>query len=208
MKQRNKNVLLVEGKNDFHVLGHLLDYHKVPEVLTITDKEGFENIRETLDVELDRSGLECLGIIVDADSDINARWASLRDRLRNRGYTDCPDTPDPNGTIMHQQGKPTVGVWIMPDNTHPGMLEHFIEFLVPANDLLWQKAADCLQEIPEEERRFSPEHAKKAHLHTWLAWQEEPGKPMGQAITARYLDADAPHAHTLVAWLRNLFALQ
>jgi hypothetical protein len=30
---------------------------------------------------------------------------------------------------------------------------------------------------------------------------------MGQAITKRYLDADAPHAQKLVAWLRNLFVL-
>lgn len=28
---------------------------------------------------------------------------------------------------------------------------------------------------------------------------------MGQAITARYLDAEAPHAPALVAWLRRLF---
>lgn len=28
---------------------------------------------------------------------------------------------------------------------------------------------------------------------------------MGQAITARYLDAEAPHALALVGWLRRLF---
>lgn len=35
----------------------------------------------------------------------------------------------------------------------------------------------------------------------------EPGKPLGQAITARYLDADAPHARRLIGWLRQLFNL-
>jgi hypothetical protein len=37
--------------------------------------------------------------------------------------------------------------------------------------------------------------------------QEEPEKPMGQAITARYLDADAPHVQELIAWIRKLFEL-
>lgn len=47
----------------------------------------------------------------------------------------------------------------------------------------------------------------KAYLHTWLAWQEEPGKPMGQAITKKYVDAQAPHAQLLISWLRQLFEL-
>jgi hypothetical protein len=38
-----------------------------------------------------------------------------------------------------------------------------------------------------------------------LAWQQEPGKPLGQAITARYIDADAPNAKQLIEWLRSLF---
>lgn len=55
--------------------------------------------------------------------------------------------------------------------------------------------------------RFPPAHKIKARLHTWLAWQEEPGKPMGLSITARYLDADALHAQQLIKWLRQLFDL-
>lgn len=206
-EKKSFHVLLVEGKDDLHVLSHLLEHYKIPEVFTIKDKEGFENMRDTLDVELDRSGLCHLGIIVDADEDINDRWASLRDRLRKLGYEQCPDTPAPDGTIVEQRGKPTVGVWIMPDNTHPGMLEHFIEFLVPDDDVLWKRADNCLQQLPETERLYSPVHRMKALVHTWLAWQKEPGKPMGQAITARYLNAEAPHAHTLVAWLSRLFEL-
>jgi len=96
----------------------------------------------------------------------------------------------------------------MPDNTlSSGMLEHFIGFLVPAGDPLWYRAEDCIEHIPPETRRFPPQHQIKAHVHTWLAWQIEPGAPLGQAITKRYLDADAPHARQLIAWLRRLFEL-
>ncbi|MGH2495980.1 MAG: DUF3226 domain-containing protein [Ktedonobacteraceae bacterium] len=60
----------------------------------------------------------------------------------------------------------------------------------------------------EEDYRFRNAHESKARIHTWLAWQKEPGKPMGQAITARYLDADALHARQLIAWIRKLFDLE
>ena len=42
-------------------------------------------------------------------------------------------------------------------------------------------------------------------MHTWLAWQENPGRPYGTAITARFLDAEAPQADVLVAWINYLF---
>ena len=44
------------------------------------------------------------------------------------------------------------------------------------------------------------------HLsHTWLAWQETAGMPMGQAITARVLRHDCAIALTFVKWLQHLF---
>jgi len=42
-------------------------------------------------------------------------------------------------------------------------------------------------------------------MHTWLAWQEEPGKPLGTAITAKFLDANVAQVDVLVAWLKALF---
>ena len=42
-------------------------------------------------------------------------------------------------------------------------------------------------------------------MHTWLAWQSEPGKPYGQAISAKYLNTDLPMAKTFANWLRRTF---
>ncbi|GAC1468243.1 MAG: hypothetical protein PVS3B1_23760 [Ktedonobacteraceae bacterium] len=50
--------------------------------------------------------------------------------------------------------------------------------------------------------------ADNKRLHTWLAWQEEPGTPMGQAITKRYVDASSPHALPLISWFRRVFGLE
>ncbi len=42
-------------------------------------------------------------------------------------------------------------------------------------------------------------------MHTWLAWQSEPGEPYGTAIRAGYLNASVPQVDGLAAWLERLF---
>ena len=199
------NVLLVEGTDDKHVFYSLLKHYSIPEIIKVKDKAGIENIIQTLDVELDASGLENLGIVVDADIDIKARWDSIRNRLIKCGYTSVPLEPDAEGTIILEDQKPRVGVWVMPDNKIPGMLEHFVEFLIPETDVLWGYAQSCVDSILNDQRPFGGDHIQKAYVHTWLAWREKPGVPFGTAITARYLNADAIHATRLIAWLRNLY---
>jgi hypothetical protein len=63
----------------------------------------------------------------------------------------------------------------------------------------------AIDNIPSRHRRFSDVRAAKARIHTWLAWQEEPGKPFGQAISARYLDPNLPAANTFATWLQRTF---
>ncbi len=204
------NYLLVEGDDDEHVFYSLLEYYKVPDRFKIENKKGVNKLIDELDAELDRSGLARLGIVVDADIDLKDRWISLRDKLIKSGYSRVPIDPQQRGTIIQQDGRPIVGVWLMPDNIVSGMLEDFISFLRPRDDLLWPIAEDIVQRVKaiEEDRRFRDVYESKARIHTWLAWQKEPGKPLGQAITARYLDADAPHAQQLIDWIRKLFDLE
>lgn len=207
----DKYVIFSEGPDDSNLLYHLLTRHELSEQISIKSGGGIEKLLATLPTELRlNSELERVGLVVDADTDLDARWMALQNVLQKVGEVDLPKTPAPEGTIVSiDQPDRTliVGVWIMPDNTLPGMLEDFISFLVPATDTLWRRAADCIAQIPAAERLFSPQHQSKVHLHTWLAWQKEPGKPMGQAITKRFLDPDAPHAQTLIDWLRRLFDL-
>ena len=213
-------LLLVEGKNDQHVIWSLLEHHGVPETFEVKSIDGIERLLDTfenrfarlldnLEVELTRIVEGKVGVVVDADADLAARWQSTRDTLMRSGYSSIPKAPTPGGTIIQQPGKPAVGIWIMPDNKIPGMLEDFVSFLRPQNDPLWPITEEAVQKVKgiEEKYRFRDVYESKARIHTWLAWQKEPGKPMGQAITVRYLDADAPHAQELIAWIRRLFEL-
>jgi hypothetical protein len=203
----DKFILLLEGKDDEHVFYHLLQHHKVPERFKIKNKNGVEKLLEELDVELLGSGLQSLGIVVDADLNLKRRWNELKHKLSQSGYTHLPVNPTQGGTIIEQENKPTVGVWLMPDNVIPGMLEDFIGLLVSPEDALWPIAMTCTDQVMQIERRFPKGHRSKAIIHTWLAWQKVPGTPFGSAINEKFLDADAPHAQELIAWIRRLFGI-
>jgi len=200
------NFLVVEGKDDEHVFYALLKHHHIPENFDVVNKEGIDRLLETLPTELKRSDLERVGIVVDANTNLAGRWARLRNILLRAGTIDIPATPEPEGLVVElDQDYRTVivGIWLMPDNQLPGMLENFVAFLVPQGDALWVHADSALQQLPES--RFPKAHRPKAHIHTWLAWQKEPGIPMGLAITKRYLDADASSVAPLITWIRRVF---
>jgi len=200
--------LLVEGKDDLYVVANLCKGAGLPDrTFWIKDKEGYEKLIGDLEVELQASDLQYLGILVDADLDAVNRWIALRSQLVAAGYANVPPQPNPAGIVLRQTGKPDVGVWIMPDNTLPGMLEDFVVHLVPDGDLLWPRVQTCVAQIPREERRFPEHHLSKAHIHTWLAWQKVPGKPMGLAINATYLTSGAPQVTLFIEWLRRLFQI-
>ena len=98
---------------------------------------------------------------------------------------------------------PRLGIWIMPNNQTKGILENFLQFLVPETDTLLGYARKCVTDLPQQ--LFIGDAEPKAIIHTWLAWQAEPGKPYGTAITAKFLDPTTPEADVLVNWLNRLF---
>lgn len=205
---RGRKILLVEGVDDEHVLKHLCGQRGVQQLDEITPLRNAERLLEHFPVRLKESDVEALGVVIDADTDIAARWQSLKDRLRKTGYQSVPDNPNPVGTILSPPPKsllPRVGIWIMPDNQTTGILEDFLRFLVPPNSRLFDHVEASVATIPVEERRFGQLDQPKAIMHTWLAWQAEPGKPFGTAITAKFLDANVAQVDVLVAWLKSLF---
>lgn len=209
--------LLVEGKDDQHVAWHLCSLHRLPETFTVEVPEGDGGITELLDgltARIRAPYLQTLGIVVDADIDLAARWQAIRDRLQDRvklqarTYSALPAAPPSQGWISPDPGLPRVGVWLMPDNQTSGILEDFATRLIPAGDALFPKADAVLQDIERESlQRYGTAQRPKALIHTWLAWQEIPGQPIGTALTAQSLMHDAPLARAFVGWLRLLFHL-
>ncbi|HVG01149.1 MAG TPA: DUF3226 domain-containing protein, partial [Chloroflexia bacterium] len=183
--------------------------------IKIIKKDGVNSLLRDVSVRLKGSGsddLERIGLLVDADIDLRTRWREVAEALLKAGYNagSIPDTPQHNGTIIIERNKPIVGIWLMPDNRLHGQLEDFIGFLVPTGDAMWDRASKYVDEVMAniaETERFSNTSRSKAHVHTWLAWQKDPGTPIGFAITKRYLEPAAPHAQRLMEWVRRLFGL-
>lgn len=202
---RRARLIWVEGKDDSAVVQSLCERHSVPEVFNVQSTEGVDELLGTFYTGLRAPGAERFGVVVDANGNAQARWESIRHTLEAEGYPDVPERAAPDGIVLPAtEHRPAFGAWIMPDNGSPGTLEHFAAALVPADDQLWRRAGEAVDAIPAEHRRFSDARRSKAHIHTWLAWQEYPGSPMGQAIGKGDLDAHAPAAGRFIAWLRRL----
>lgn len=207
----NLKMLLVEGDDDEHVVKHICGNHGIPAVLDIRNQQGIERLLANIRIGIESADDvgDAVGILVDADQSAPSRWQAVRDQLTAAGYSNLPDRPDRAGIIIEPPINtilPRIGVWIMPDNQNPGYLENFLRSMVPADQqALFQHAESSVDGIPPSERRFSLVDAPKALIHTWLAWQEDPGRPFGTAITAGFLNPNVSEAATFAAWLRNLF---
>ena len=201
---------MVEGTDDEHVLKHICgSYDDIGHLDRVKAHGGVDSLLVAipLQIKLSKERGDVVGIVIDADDSPDARWQSLRGIFAQAGYPNVPRRQDPDGTVLESPtgtSLPRAGVWIMPDNKTPGILEDFLRFLIPNQpNPLFAHAERSVATVPE--RRFGENDAPKALIHTWLAWQDEPGKPYGTAITARFLDSRLPEAQALAGWLGRLF---
>ena len=212
MVKPSPHQLLVEGKNDQHVIWALCARYGLSEVFTVetpkNDIGGIDVLLKSLPIRLREENLQVLGVVIDADQNITSRWEAVRQRFFHTGYSEIPHAVPVEGWVSSRVGVPRVGIWLMPNNQFPGMLEDFVQLLLPTDDPLRPKAERVLEDIELSGlNRYQLSHHSKALIHTWLAWQEPPGMPMGQAITARALHYDSPLAVTFINWLKRLFEL-
>ena len=171
----------------------------------ILPRGGVEGVIESIRNEAQASGREALGILVDANNDLPARWQSISDRLASLG-AQTPATPPSDGLILDSADEmPRIGIWLMPDNRSSGELEDFIAEMIPDGDSVWPLSQDYVESIPPEDRKFIPGNTLRAAIHAWLAAREDP-RQMGLAIRARDLEVDGPLCTHFTNWLKRLFA--
>ena len=201
--------LTVEGPNDKHALIHLLRRHGVDWDASISGLPYVHvagndyKVLESLPIGV--RTYERFGIIVDADTRPHQRWIQIHDRLIAEGIL-APADPDPMGTIVAgRAGRGRIGVWLMPDNREPGILEHFLAKLVPTADPCWAHAEQATATAQTLGAKLPQKDMMKGVIHAWLAWQAEPGLPFGTALTAGILGHDSVEALAFVAWFKRLF---
>ena len=194
-------VLLVEGVNDKHVVCNL-SQRLVPKLkFKCVEKKGIDNLLKAISTEIKVSGRQAVGIVADANDNVQNRWQAISDKLSDTDVQP-PKKLESDGIVI--QGKPRVGVWLMPDNSSPGELEDFVIKLLPKDDPVWPRANQYIDGIPSDEREFREHKAMRAKLYAWLATREAP-QQMGAAIGRSSLDADRPPAKRFANWLSRLF---
>lgn len=208
--------LLVEGYDDKRVIPELIEANGIPWgetreewIVSIQSMGGYEAIVAAGEIEtqLKASGLEALGIIVDANDDAAKRWSSVRDRCVAH-FPDLPESLPKEGVIATNPDGLKLGVWIMPDNESCGMMETFLKFLVPkSDDPIFSFATEARDEAKSRGAPFKDAHEDKAVIHTWLAWQDPPGRQLHSAIIETILDPTSPYATPFVDWFRSLYGL-
>lgn len=200
-------ILLVEDTDDRQVVRYILNRHQASIPFCVLETGGVSKLLPQISVHIDAPDQEVVGILADANTDLNVRWREITqriweaERIKTAGLH-APQSPDPNGTII--DARPRVGVWLMPNNTRGGELEDFVAQMIPDGDAVWRLSRKYIDKIPDADRKFPDDKSTKAQLYAWLAARKNP-RLMGLAIRDGDLSVDGPLCQKFVDWLTRLF---
>lgn len=215
MAKEHTKFLLTEGKDDVYAIAELMGHHvkwgDSPKtwLVPIEDAGSVTELlnEDYLNGQFKRPDLKAIGIILDANDSFDGRWQRVYQLCKKR-FPEIPEKLNPAGLIIDGENGIRLGIWIMPDNQSHGMLETFLRHLVPDNQKLWEHAKDSAQKAKNLDAPYKPTHEDKAYIHTWLAWQDPPGRPFGEALKSKCLDPHSPIATPFVEWFIKLFELE
>ena len=204
---RGRKIIAVEGRNDKHVVMHILAQSGIESRIDVIDRDGLEELLRGIPLMVGDAENRVVGIIVDANDDLDRRKRAVMGFLRRAGVN-VPASLDADGTIIPETDTlPRIGIWMMPDNRSVGELEHFVAEMIPDTDPVWPLSEAYVDSIPLDHRPFRPQKETRAKVLSWIATREEPGF-MGQAIDRHDLHTDGELCRTFIAWLNRLFALE
>ena len=203
-------LLFVEGRNDKEVIYRIENHYRLAGICDVkemgSDSEAFEAF--TLYLNEQASKADRVGLVIDADQDFNNRWKSIRLALTNSNNYSVPLNFPPEGLILDSNtpNKPKIGVWIMPNNSSVGMLEDFLIKMVPGDDDLIPEVTKALNDIEAlGKNRYKKIHRSKAWMHTYLAWQDEPGNTLATAVASFQLNSSAAIVKSFADWMVRLY---
>ena len=180
-------LIIGEGSHDAFFLRALLRHCGLGDIQT-GHYGGKDNLRRALAVLRTQTevALEALGITADADDVAADSFQRVCDALEGKGYT------PPSRLGEFSDGKPRVGVFLMPDNVSPGMMETLCLQSVDSDP-----AVVCVDQyfkcVAQNTRREPAANKRdKARAHAWLASQPKPDKHCGLAAEEGYWDFDSP----------------
>jgi hypothetical protein len=184
MGKPRQQPLVVEGKDDYHSLLHLLkrtgvlpnDATDKTSPIQIVEAKSKSELLKDIPTRWKEAGITAIGYVLDADDSASdpkgfgPTWVAVRHRLEMIGVK-INDTNHPIGfTGRIGTSGPQIGVWIMPDNKSDGALEDFLIAQIDPHDPLFQFAREKTREagqLPVADK-FADSDMSKAELRCWL----------------------------------------
>ncbi len=218
--QSLKKKLIVEGDADKKFCTAFLEENSIPNVCVGPPTEFNGNgqgkgnaiyLLPTLIDELADGQSEKVALIIDADYEatnglgFTKTFAKVQEILKDKGYLKSSRCNNCGFIFHHNDGLPSVGLWIMPNCKDDGFIEHFILPNMTASTAeLLNDAKASVEAIKEPQ--FASHHQRKADMFTWLAWQEKPGQHLSSIIRKSMLDTNKTDVKNFKAWLDSLFS--
>lgn len=219
-------ILCVEGQDDLAVINALLAVHGVntqrgQRHLYIKDEEGVTNLLDNMFTRLKENVDAPRGFVFDIDTKVAERWQAVCDRLTRAmaapeyasfpALPTFPSTMPPEGYCCDEYLGQPFGIYLMPDCISDGQkLEDLVATLVLPAHPIWlhaESATDEARRIGEQAKvsTFKREDAVKAQVRAFLAWQQEPGNNMGQAILKGVIGHESEPVLRFLRWLHRLY---
>jgi hypothetical protein len=172
-------LLIGEGVEEVLFFDALLGYLNIDDI-QVEQYGGKDNLSRYLREFPNRPGYErvvALGITRDADTDCADTFSRIGGALAASGF------PVPPACGQVTPGLLRVGVFVLPDNSRPGMLEDLCMDAVVSDPVL-----PCLEEYFRcvQAAGRHPQSMAKARVHAWLASQIEPDRRLGEAARSGY----------------------
>jgi hypothetical protein len=196
--------LIVEGTTDLFAIAELRNAFSLVDNFDIVVLNTITNLENEINVRLKSSGLSTLGIVVDADENIENIWQNIH-KIFSSNIIHLP-TDLPSDGLIEISKNLKIGIWVMPNNQTTGILEDFIQYLIPIEDQLMMEIDIHIENVETKNlQKYNSNNKTKAKIHSWLALQDSPGTPIGKAISYKYFDTKNPECKVFKDWLDKLF---
>ena len=91
-----RKILLVEGSDDEHVVKAICGLRNLGHIDLIFPSGGRESLLASIPIRIKESDVFSLGILIDADVNLQGCWDALKYCVASSGYI-LPEKPDPRG---------------------------------------------------------------------------------------------------------------
>ncbi|WP_028316921.1 DUF3226 domain-containing protein [Desulfatibacillum aliphaticivorans] len=196
---KTPKALLVEGQDAWSFFRAMIVHLKLEEEVRAYNFGGIKDFRKYLNTFKDLPGfweLETLAIIRDAEVNASDAFKSIQGALEQ-----C-QLPIPTAPATFLQAKPKIGVFILPDQVNPGMLETLCLRAVTDDPgyLCLDSFFDCFKDNGGE----APNNMEKAKVQAFLATRKKPGRLIGQSADQGHWPWDNEAFSEIIGFVQSM----